>query len=355
MNNIENKWQLPVPKEIIARQAMEIMFQRDRDMEARYTPYQKQKTLEDFNYHLQFIEAACESNSPAIFSNYLIWLKELLSRYGITGAQLQQSVLVMSEALKSAAPDVMTPACQTTIKAGLEALEKEHVATHSFFGQDQPRSDLAEKYLSLLLQGKRHEACDLIITEVENGMPVKDVYLHVFQTTQYQVGYLWHQGKISVAQEHFCTAATQYTIARLYPMIFKASSQGPRIVAACIGSELHEMGIRMVADFFELSGFDTYYLGANTPAEGIVQTVISSNAAVLALSVTIAYHIGELIAVIDAVRSEPACKNINILVGGYAFNSTPGLWQQVGADGFAQNAEEATKITNYMLRRAEHE
>ena len=42
------------------------------------------------------------------------------------------------------------------------------------------------------------------------------------------------------------------------------------MVATCIGGELHEIGIRMVADFFEMEGWDTYYLGANTPADAVV-------------------------------------------------------------------------------------
>jgi methanogenic corrinoid protein MtbC1 len=204
--------------------------------------------------------------------------------------------------------------------------------------------DLSKKYLEYLLVGKRYEACDLIIAEVDRGVPIKDIYLHVFQTVQYEVGYLWHQGHITVAQEHFCTAASQYIIARLYPMIFQNSVQGPKVVAACIGDELHEMGIRMVADFFELSGYDTYYLGANTPIQGILQTVKSSRPIALALSITIAFHMGELIALIQALRADADCRDTKILVGGYAFNTNQDLWSRIGADGYASDAEGAIKV-----------
>jgi hypothetical protein len=33
----------------------------------------------------------------------------------------------------------------------------------------------------------------------------------------------------------------------------------------------------------------------------------------------------------------------------YAFNSAEGLWGVVGADGFAKDAEEATRVVNKLL------
>ena len=59
------------------------------------------------------------------------------------------------------------------------------------------------------------------------------------------------------------------------------------MVAACAASELHEIGVRMAADFFEMEGWDTFYLGANTPAESVIRTLVERKADVLAVSATI--------------------------------------------------------------------
>ena len=108
---------------------------------------------------------------------------------------------------------------------------------------------------------------------------MRDVYLHVFQRSQYEIGRLWQSNQISVAQEHLCTAATQLIMSQLYPFIFGTERRNRRVVAACVGGDLHEIGIRMVADFFEMDGWDTFYLGANVPITDIVQTVIDRRAA----------------------------------------------------------------------------
>jgi MerR family transcriptional regulator, light-induced transcriptional regulator len=343
--NIERaNWKLSIPKEVLAKKALDLQFQQNPQLSARYSAYQKQKSLEDMAYHLRFIEAACESDSPEILSNYLMWLKDLLLRLGVPVNDLMHSVMCVNEIITSDAPDLATNEYKKVLEAGLAALENSNPVFYSYLSPNQPYVDLAKKYLDYLLVGKRYEACDLIIAEVERGMPIKDVYLHVFQTVQYEVGYLWHQGHITVAQEHFCTAASQYIISRLYPMIFQNSAQGPKIVAACIGDELHEMGIRMVADFFEMSGYDAYYLGANTPMEGILQTVRTSRPIALALSITIAFHVGELISLIQAMRADADCRDTKIIVGGYAFNTNKDLWSRVGADGYATDAQSAIEI-----------
>ena len=56
-------------------------------------------------------------------------------------------------------------------------------------------------------------------------------------------------------------------------------------------SEALLAGDRMVADFFEMDGWDTYFLGANTPAESVLRTADERRADVLAVSCTMTFHI----------------------------------------------------------------
>ena len=154
--------------------------------------------------------------------------------------------------------------------------------------------------------------------------------------------------QVSVAQEHYCTAATQLIMSQLYPHIFATERIGRRLVATCVGGELHEIGIRMVADFFEMEGWDTYYLGANTPTESVVQTVVERSADILGVSATIAFHTSAVADLIANVRASEV-GDVKILVGGYPFNIAPDLWRQVGADGCARDAQEAVELANRLV------
>ena len=54
------------------------------------------------------------------------------------------------------------------------------------------------------------------------------------------------------------------------------------------GLACSEIGARMVADFFEMEGWDTCFLGANTPKESIIETIRAQKADLVALSDTVA-------------------------------------------------------------------
>jgi MerR family transcriptional regulator, light-induced transcriptional regulator len=218
-----------------------------------------------------------------------------------------------------------------------------------FVSDSLPLGGLAKDYLESLLRGERQIASQLILAAVARGVAVKDIYLHVFQRTQYEIGRLWQINRISVAQEHFCTAATQLIMSQLYPHIFRTERAGRRLVAACVGGELHEMGVRMVADFFEMAGWDTYYLGANTPADSIVRTLEERRAHVLGISTTITFHVGEAADLIARVRASTAGKRVKILVGGYPFKVAEGLWRSVNADGFGRDAQQAIAVANELV------
>ncbi len=213
--------------------------------------------------------------------------------------------------------------------------------TLRFITAEQPLSELSRAYLQAMLARERHQAADLIYEALDQGTTISDIYLHVFQPVQYEVGWLWQTGAISVGHEHYATNATQLVMASLYPRLFSGSRQGPRLVAAAAEGELHEVGLRMITDFFEMDGWNTVFLGANTPRAAVVEAVRDTGASVLALGVTMHYYLLEAQKVIEAVRANPTTADTCVLVGGYTFLQTRGLWQKIGADATASDARQA--------------
>lgn len=208
----------------------------------------------------------------------------------------------------------------------------------------QPLSDCSEiaaAYLDALLEADRSGAHEIITKALQRGLAIRDLYLDVFQPVQHEVGRLWLNNRVSIAEEHFCTAATQTIMSELYPQIITSRRIGKTLVAACVGSELHEIGIRMVADFFEMEGWDTYYIGAGIKVEQIVSAILLRKPDMLALSVTMTCHVAKMREIISAIRSTYLVNTPQIMVGGRPFNLSPELWRSVGADIWAADAEQA--------------
>lgn len=233
--------------------------------------------------------------------------------------------------------------------AAVQALPEMPDDVPTFLRDDAPLSPLATQYFQALRRGERHLASRLVLDAVAAGMPVKQIYLDVFQPAQYELGRLWQANRITVAEEHYCTAATQLIMSQLYPHVFATTKNGYTLVATCASGDLHEIGVRMVSDFFEMEGWSTYYLGANTPHSSVVAAVVEQRADVLGISATLPFHAEAVRDLIRAVRQEPAAGSVKILAGGHPFNQDPGLWKTVGADGTAENAQLAIPLARRLV------
>ncbi|MFW6097819.1 MAG: cobalamin B12-binding domain-containing protein [Chloroflexota bacterium] len=205
---------------------------------------------------------------------------------------------------------------------------------------------LADRYLHLLLERERPRATQLIHDLIDQGADIRDIYLEIFQASQREIGQLWQTNQVTVAQEHYCTAATQQIISQLYPHIFAASPGERKMVMACASAELHELGARIVADFFELEAWNTYYLGANVPADSILSEVRATGAHVLGLSVSLPDKVPLVAEIIEGMRQADLEHSLAILVGGRPFNLDSELWQKVGADGYAPDARQAIAVAD---------
>ena len=138
-------------------------------------------------------------------------------------------------------------------------------------------------------------------------------------------------------------------MSQLYPFIFTSAKKEKRIIVSCTAGELHEIGPRMVADFFEMEGWNSYYFGANTPQTSLIKAIESYKPDVLAVSVTMSYNLSSVSDLIESVKSQSNIGDVKILVGGYPFNLSGKLWKNMGADGFAMDAAGAVKIANSLI------
>lgn len=335
----------PLSEKILARQ-----YAEQPELERRYGPVGRDKCLQDIRYHLSYLAQAVSASQQALFSDYVAWAKVLLAKYKVPAEDLRRNLEIMQGVITSELPaDEAAVAC-AFIGEALRMLPEMPTDVHSFITDHSPVKSNAARYLEALLNGQRHAARQVVMDALDSGLTVKEVYLDIFQPAQYEIGRLWQTNQISVATEHYVTAATQLIMSELYPRIFSYEKRHGVMVAACVSGELHEIGVRMVSDFFEMEGWDTYYLGANTPQAGILQALVERKADVLGISATITHHVRFVSELIVGVRAHPVLGRVKILVGGYPFNVAPDLWIKVGADGFGRDAQDAVALARRLTK-----
>jgi methanogenic corrinoid protein MtbC1 len=200
------------------------------------------------------------------------------------------------------------------------------------------------RYLDAVLAGSRRQAMEVVDQAMQAGLGIRTLYLEVFQPVMREIGRLWQENRITVADEHLATAITQAAMARMYDQLFAAAAPpGPLLVAACADQERHELGLRMICDVLEMEGWDTVFLGASVPVEDLVRMVLDRKPEVVALSASIAPHVARVREAIAGIRGAVPQGAPLILVGGRAFADDPGLAGRLGADLTAKDAVEATE------------
>jgi methanogenic corrinoid protein MtbC1 len=198
---------------------------------------------------------------------------------------------------------------------------------------------LRQAYLRAQLAGNRREALRLIVDEgLMRGLSIPTLHLDIIQSAQVEIGRLWQENHISVAQEHLATAISQLALSHLYRHLPRDPANGRTVMLSCVEGELHELGARIASDFLEMAGFDVRFLGANVPAEHLAREVRESKPDLLALSVTMSYHVPALRKAVTAVREvEPL---LPMAVGGLAFTWAPGVEAELGVPFFGKDARE---------------
>jgi methylmalonyl-CoA mutase cobalamin-binding domain/chain len=332
-----------------AEQVFQQMAQEHAEL-LDYSPVWKQKCIRDILLHLQFLDQAIAAESTDLFRDYMSWAQVVLIERGMGDDSLAKFLTVLQDIFQSLLMEPVYSEILPFIDEAMKGITENRTVTDvSAIQPTNPFYAEAKEYFEVVLAKDRQAGLQKVQDFVRRGISVQDIYLHIFQPVQYEFGRLWQMNRISIAQEHFATALTQSAMSQLYPQVFNTERVGFRLIAASLGSDFHEVGIRMVTDFFEMAGWDTYYLGANMPAEAIIKAIEEYDADLLALSVTISTQITSLRDLISNIR-EKIDRDIKILVGGYPFNVDPKAWQVVGADGYAPDAESAVN-TGFMLVR----
>lgn len=198
-----------------------------------------------------------------------------------------------------------------------------------------------EAFLSGLIAGDVPSCRRIVETLLEQEVEIIDLYRNLFHQAQYAIGDLWELNRISVAREHLATSITESLMTLVYPRLFRRARVGKRAVISSGPNEYHQIGGKMVADIFESHGWDGYFLGANTPADRLLEEIRERKPDVLAFSVALPESLGPLWEMLQAVRAE--FPSLQVLIGGKAI-----------ADGVEEDFSELS-LVNVMTKLEELE
>ena len=117
-------------------------------------------------------------------------------------------------------------------------------------------------------------------------IPFEEALFRFLLPLQKEVGQLWHDGKIGVAQEHYASNQIKQKIYSARNQL-RMVEEGPRIVVACPPQEWHEISAMAVAYICGARGCLVHYLGANLPIAELAEYCKHHRPSYVLLSMTI--------------------------------------------------------------------
>lgn len=312
-----------------------------------------QRALFYLDLHLYYIVCASALSDPTFYLNYVSWVKRMIEARNHPLSFVNINFECIKDAFKLTLPPHIFTLFEPLLIEGEKRLIQNTSPIPEFYYQKPGDQQIARKYLELIVNGKKSDVIMFVEDLIKNKMTLSELYQEIITPSQYEIGRLWEMNQISVAQEHLATAISQYLMGTLFsriPLNLPRKHPCPRIIGVCVGSELHELGLRMLMDLFELHGWDTIFLGANTPVKDLMQMLKTDPVDVLAISVTMISHLPDLLELIPLVKTLGE-KRPRIIVGGYPFNQNRILWQFADADGYAANFEAALSITTNWVNK----
>ncbi|MBN1925025.1 MAG: cobalamin-dependent protein [Prolixibacteraceae bacterium] len=199
--------------------------------------------------------------------------------------------------------------------------------------------------------GKRINAAIIANNYAGSHEEIKILYDQVIKPALYKVGELWEYNLISVASEHLATSLSESVMNELYDKIISEDRVEKKVVLGCVENELHQVGIKMVADIFEMHGWDTYFLGAGIPTIELIEYAREVKPNLIALSLTVYSHMNQLLKMIKEIHEN--LPHIHILTGGQAFRH--GITASISQLQYVTVLSDLSEIEQFILKYPDYE
>jgi MerR family transcriptional regulator, light-induced transcriptional regulator len=170
----------------------------------------------------------------------------------------------------------------------------------------------------------------------EKRVGIVELYQDIIKPSLQNITCKVNEKNMCVWEEHVRSAIARTVIECCYTYVveeaiaMKSKHQG-KVVVICPQGEYHDIGARMIADFFTISGFETVFVGSNTPKADFLAAVESMKPNYVAISVTDYYNLFSAKKSIESIKSKVRA-DIKIIAGGNAFKSNPDAFKIIGAD-----------------------
>ncbi len=217
-------------------------------------------------------------------------------------------------------------------------------------------SNNSDKFMQILENENKEEAVDFAMGLLKSGaVDIIKLYSDILKPALNNMQCSLADKDICVWKEHVRTAIVRTIVECCYPYVIEKRNKenNPKrgnVIIVCPPEEYHDLGARMVADYFTICGYNAIFVGNNTPYDDFYNAADKINPDIIAISVSNYYNLVVTKKIIEDLRKKIS-KNTKIVVGGYAFTRDSKNISIVGADYYTDTFEDIKIVTEKEMNR----
>lgn len=205
-----------------------------------------------------------------------------------------------------------------------------------------------QKLHDAILRGDAKTAAAVTREAIAEGAEPMDLISKYMVPAMDEVGRLFQCEEYFVPELLIAARAMKGSLELIRPLL-AARGQQPsgRVVIGTVKGDLHDIGKNIVASMLEGGGFEVTDLGADVAPEKFVEAIQRCNTNLVCLSALLTVTMPSMRTTIEALKQAGVRERVKVLVGGAPV--TRQFAQQIGADGYSEDAPGAVALARQMI------
>ena len=211
-------------------------------------------------------------------------------------------------------------------------------------------NDINEEISDAIVNLDKDKAIDLAKKAVNDNLNLVEVIEKGFGVGLKRIGDLWNEGEFFLPELMVGGNIMQEALNILMPHLKQKGdtfSKG-KVVIATIEGDIHSIGKTIVGTMLSANGFEVYDLGADIPANKIINEAIEKEADIIGVSALLTSTMIGQKKIIELLKEKKIRDKFKVILGGAPV--TQNWTEDCGADGYAPSAIEAVNLVKSLIK-----
>ena len=207
---------------------------------------------------------------------------------------------------------------------------------------------LLEEISTCILEGDNNAIKQTVQAALDAGLEPAVILNQGMVEAMAKVGKLFEEGEYFVPEMLIAARAMKTGLTILKPLLVSANVQSAgKVIIGTVKGDLHDIGKNLVAMMLEGAAFEIVDLGTDVSPEKFVEGVRESGAPLIAMSALLTTTMPSMRTTIQGLEAAGLRESVKVMIGGAPI--TQKYADEIGADGFAQDASKAVTLAKSLL------